>query len=55
MSAMFYWAVVQTVLLFGAETWILLEAMYRKLEGGNEYFPRQITGQRAVRQEDRIW
>ena len=41
---MFYWAVVQTVLSFGAETWFLSEAMYRKLEGVHEDLPRQITG-----------
>ena len=31
--AMFYQAVVQAVLIFGAETWVLLESMSRKLEG----------------------
>ena len=30
-SAMFYRAVVQPVLLLGEETWVLSEAMYRKL------------------------
>ena len=31
--AKFYWYVVQAVLLFGAETWVLLVAMLKKLEG----------------------
>ena len=54
-SAMFYRALVQTVLLFGAETWVLSEAVSRKLEGVHVGFLRQITGQRAVRQEDGTW
>ena len=52
---MFYWAVLQAVLLFGAETWILLEAMSRKLEGVHVVFLSQITGQKENRQRDRIW
>ena len=32
-SAIFYRAVVQKVLLFGAETWVLLEEMSWNLEG----------------------
>ena len=55
MSAMFYRSVVQTVLLFGAEIWVLLEAIYRKLEGVYVGFLRMITGQRAVRHEYRTW
>ena len=54
-SAMFYWAVVQAVLLFGVETWVLSEAMSRKLEGINMGFLRQIMGQRAVRRKERNW
>ena len=48
MSAMFYQAVVQAVLLFGAETWVLTEAMYRKLEEVHMGLLRQITGHRVV-------
>ena len=48
-------AVVQTVLLLGAETWVLSEAIYRKMEGLHVGFLRQITGQRAVRREDENW
>ena len=54
-SAMFYRTVVQAVLLFGAETWVLSEAMSRKLEGVNMGFLRQIMGQRAVRRKERNW
>ena len=32
-SLQFYWEVVHVVLLFGAETWVLSEAMTKKLEG----------------------
>ena len=55
MSAVFYQAVVQTVLIFGVETWIFPEEMSRKLEGAHVGFLRQITGQRAVRREDGTW
>ena len=51
-SVMFYRAVVQAVLILEAETWVLLEAMSRKLEGLHVGFLRQITGQRAVRWKD---
>ena len=37
-SAMFYSEVVQAVLLFGAENWILLVAMFRNMEGANVGF-----------------
>ena len=47
-SAVFYRAVVQTVLLLGAETRVLSEAMSRKLEGVHVVFLRQITGKREV-------
>ena len=35
---MFYREVVQAVLLFGAENWILLVAMFRNMEGANVGF-----------------
>ena len=43
-SVMFYQVVLQTVLLFGVKTWVLSEAMYRKLEGAHEGLLNQITG-----------
>ena len=42
--AMFYWAVVQAVLIFGDETWFLLEAMSKNLEGVHVGFLKQMTG-----------
>ena len=44
MLAMFYWAVVQAVLIFGDETWFLLEAMSKNLEGVHVGFLKQMTG-----------
>ena len=52
---MFYCAVVQAVLLFGAETWVLLAEMSRNLEGVHVILLRQLTGQKAARQRDRTW
>ena len=46
MSAMFYWAVVQAVMIFGTETWVLSEAMVLLI---------QITGQKSKHQRDRTW
>ena len=51
-SAMFYRAVVQSVLLFGVETWVLSEAMSRQLEGVHVDLLRRITRQGEMRQKD---
>ena len=42
-SAKFYRVVIQTVLLFGAETWGLLVPMSQRLEGFNVVFLIQVT------------
>ena len=54
-SEMFYRAVVQAVLLLGAETWVLLAAMSRKLEGVHIGFLRQVPDNKAKRQMDGTW
>ena len=54
-SAMFYQAVVKSVLLLGVETWVLSDVMSRKIEGVRVGFLRQITRQRSVRQKDGTW
>ena len=53
--AIFYRVVVQSVLLFGEETWVLSEARSRKLEGVHVGFLWWKTSQGAVRQKDRTW
>ena len=55
MSVMFYRAVVQLVLLFGADTWVLSEAVSRKIEGVHMGFLRRIMRKRAVRQKYGTW
>ena len=47
-SAMFYQVVVDKVLFFGADTWVLSEVVSRNLEGLHVGFLNQITGHRAV-------
>ena len=42
-SAKFYCAVVQAVLLFGAETWVILARMAQRLEGVHVGLLRQVT------------
>ena len=43
-AAMFYRAVVQAILLYGSETWVLSTEMDKKVEGTHTGFLRQITG-----------
>ena len=52
---MFYRSVVQAVLLFGSETWVLLAEMSRNMEGVHVILLRQLTGQKAARQRDMTW
>ena len=47
----FYHAVVQAVLLFGAETWMLLATMSKKLEGMHVGFLSQVTRKKAIWQK----
>jgi hypothetical protein len=47
-SAMFYKAVVQTVLLFGSESWVLTPSMLGKLEGFHQHIARRLTGRTPV-------
>ena len=54
-SAIFYRAVVQSVLIFGLETWVFPYTMSRKIEGVHVGFLRRITRQRAVQQKDGTW
>jgi len=43
-SAMFYKAVVQSVLLFGCETWVESNAIMRSLKGFHHYVARKLSG-----------
>jgi hypothetical protein len=47
-SAMFYKAVVQTVLIFGSESWVLDPSMLGKLEGFNQQIARRLTSRAPV-------
>ena len=51
----FYRAVVQAVLLFGDETWVLLAAMINNIEGVHVVFLLQVTGMKARRLGDKTW
>ena len=55
MLAIFYRTVVRAILLYGSETWLLLAAMDRKVEGIHTDFLRHITGKRVRRLRDRTW
>lgn len=54
-AGMFYKAVVQAVLLYGAETWAVSPAMLKALEGFHHRVARQLTGKvgRYLPREDR--
>ena len=43
------------ILLYGLETWVLLVAMDRMLEGTHTGFLRHITGKRSRRLGDGTW
>ena len=46
-SSKFYHAVLQAVVLFGADTWVLMSEMSQKLEGVHVEFLRQVTGKKT--------
>ena len=52
---MFYQSIMHAGLLFGTETWILLAAMAKNLEGVHMDLLIQETGQTANRQRDDTW
>ena len=53
--ANFYHAVVQAVLLFGVETWLLSAPMMQRLEGAHVGLMREVTRKKAKRLRDRSW
>ena len=55
MSESFYRAVVQAILLYGSETWILFVPIAKMAEGTHTEFLRLITRKRARRLVDRTW
>ena len=54
-SEKFYHALVQVVLLFGSEIWVLTAAMLHKIEGFHISFLRKVTGMKAQRLGDKTW
>ena len=55
MSDLFYRTVTQVVLMFGLDSWALLDAMMRAMEGNHMGFLRWITGKQARHQADGTW
>ena len=55
MSESFYRAVVQEIILYGTETWVLLASMKNRIEGTHTEFLQYITGKRAKQLEDGTW
>ncbi len=53
--ASFYKAIVQSVLLFGSETWVLSQLMERKLQSFHHRCARFITGQHIRKNNDDTW
>ena len=54
-AEIFYRAVVQAILMYGLETWVLLAEMEKKVEGAQTGFLRQITGKQVWRIVDGAW
>ena len=51
----FFKAVVQTVLLFGSETWVMIPLVGRSLGIFQHRFTRQVKGRNPKRRVDGIW
>ena len=54
-SEKLYRVVVQAMLIFGAETWMLTAAMSQKIEGIHVGFPRQVTRKNIQSLENGSW
>ena len=54
-SEIFYRAVVQAILLYGLETWVILTSMERKVDRVHIGVLRQITGKRARQLKYGTW
>ena len=54
-SGSFFKGVVQQVLLFGAETWVVTPKMYRALSGFLHGAARRLTGRKARRERYGEW
>ena len=52
---MIYNAVVQTVLVYGSEIWMMTGAMLTVLEGFHHWVARQIVGKTARRSGEGEW
>ena len=48
----FYRALVQAVLMFGAETWVLTEIMSQSIEGAHVGLLRQVTCKNSMRKSE---
>ena len=53
--ASIYKAVVQAVLLYGSESWVLTQAMEKKLQAFHHRCARHITGQHIRQNPDETW
>ena len=53
--AMFYREEVQVVLLFRLDSWVLLDSMYKTVQGVHTGFFRQITGKWECHITGRMW
>ena len=54
-SGFFFKAVVQAVLLFGTETWVVTPHMGRVLGGFQDHVARRLTGRLPQRETDVNW
>ena len=55
MSGIFYLMVVQVVLLFGSETWVISPHIRRVMGCFHQQVLRRLTGRQPIRQADVNW
>ena len=54
-SEIFYKEVVQAILLYESEIWVLLASMAKRVEGTHTQFLQLITGKRGIQSGNNIW
>ena len=55
MSEILYRAVVQAIILYGSEMWVISTSMVKRVEVTHTEFLQLITGKRARQLGDRTW
>ena len=53
--AKFYMAIVQAVLLYGADLWVITEKNWKKLRSFHNHALRHMTGKHIIKKDENTW